>query len=141
MVEDQNDGSVSIDCEATKKANGCPWQDELGETPGAVYGMFGTSCWYRGKVGMWMLETLKSADYEPPIDFYGSDEDGLTASECLNLSKWMADHAGAYAFEISKEDEYGDNPKAMKEELEGYAYAVKWLKWAGENCNGIEAWW
>lgn len=154
MVEDR------IDCEATQKAGGCPWKDALGEESGRVYGMFGTDCWYRGKTGMWMLETLEKAGYEPPIDFYGREEDGLTSSECLELSKWMADHAEAYGYEISKEardpgevdaavhssggaEVFGvqRTPDDLKSDVEMYHYAVKWLKWSGENCDGIEAWW
>lgn len=133
MVEDR------IDCEATQKAGGCPWKDALGEESGRVYGMFGTDCWYRGKTGMWMLETLQKAGYEPPIDFYGREEDGLTSSECLELSKWMADHAEAYSHEIWH-GEYVENHE-IRDTIEMYHYAVKWLKWSGENCDGIEAWW
>lgn len=135
MVEDR------IDCDATQKAGGCPWSEALGEEPGRVYGMFGTYCWYRGKTGTWMLETLENAGYEPPIDFYGRDEDGLEPEDCIRLSEWMADHAEAYGFELSKDEELRAAPHGMKEQIEMYHYAVKWLKWAGENCDGIEAWW
>lgn len=133
MVEDR------IDCDATQKAGGCPWSEALGEEPGRVYGMFGTDCWYRGKTGMWMLEILETNGYICPLDFYGSDEDGLTAEQCLELSKWMADHGEAFSESIWH-GEHVENDE-IRDTIKMYHYAVKWLKWAGENCDGIEAWW
>jgi hypothetical protein len=160
-----------IDCKTTQAANGCPWQESYNRShPGTpIYGMIGTSCWYRGKAGTWMLERLEEAGYDPPSGgFYGDQCDhasGLdgTAEHAEALAKWMEDHAETYADLTSKAleaqyaepeeqpDWHGADPPSwwkprpaleerMKEELEHYRYAAWWLRWVGKECGGFHAW-
>ena len=58
----------TVSCDATKAVGGCPWEEAFQrDHPGVpVYGMFGVSCWYRGKMGTYMLRRLADGGYELP---------------------------------------------------------------------------
>lgn len=129
------DGQGRIDCDATLGSGGCPWlKADLGD--GAVYGMLGVPCWYRGKVGAWMIDTLAGAGAELPAEisggFYG-DADTLTPDYCNALAAWMEDHGELFLSALPEQD--------RAREAIGYRYAVRWLRWAAEHCDGALAWW
>ena len=143
------DNQDRIDCVATKEAGGCPWDEELGKQPGAVYGMLGVSCWYRGKSGNWMLDEMRQAGYEPPTDFFGSSDDvmgldpeeegdeGLNPEECLLLATWMEDHAEAYS-KVAVRD-VGDDPEELRQAVMRWRYAAMWLRWISQ-YGGSRIW-
>ena len=137
IAEGLQDHNEEIDCKKNIEENKCPWDREMGQVKGGIYGMFGTHCWYRGKSGNAMLSELQTKGYVAPITFYGSGDDGnetLSSRECLELSKWMADHAEAYASVGGYGREY-----PSEEEIDSYRYAVSWLKFVSE-YGGSRIW-
>lgn len=124
-----------IDCEATINAGQCPWKVAAERRGTPVLGIFGTPCWYRGKAGTSMLDTLAGAGHPLPPDlaegFYGPDQQTLPPEYCVALAAFMEDHAEAYAAAV------GSNPEA----IEQYRYAAWWLRFAAESCGGANAWW
>lgn len=131
-----------IDCDQTIAAGQCPWKREA-PARGAIYGMMGTYCWYRGKAGMWMLERLEDAGYEPPWNLYptqdvGEDEPDITPAQAQELHEWLVAHAEAYANLINNDLSV---PEAEKtEELHGYRYMTWWVGWCAREAGGIDAW-
>lgn len=124
-----------IDCAATQDAGGCPWlKADLGD--GAVYGMFGAPCWYRGKVGTWMIQAVTGTGAELPAEisggFYG-DDDELTPDYCNALATWMEDHGELFLSTVPEDER-------AREAIE-YRYAVRWLRWTAEQGDGARAWW
>lgn len=134
-----------IDCDATMAAGGCPWQEAARGRGTPVTGMLGTPCWYRGKVGSWMLEDLIAAGYDDAPGgiegFYGTSPDtpegepDLTPEHCAALAGWLEDHAEAYAA-LLRADGGGERAK-----LDEYRYAAWWLRFVAERCGGAAAWW
>lgn len=130
-----------IDCDATIAAGGCPWKVASAERGEPVYGIMGTYCWYRGKVGTWMLGELQNAGHYPPSaleqGFYGDDEakPNLSPEYCVALGEWMMDHAETYASLHRHDDDQG------KDAINAYRYAAWWLKFVGEHADGADAWW
>ncbi len=124
--EGLQDDSEQIDCQKNIEEGKCPWDREMGQVKGGIYGMFGTPCWYRGKSGNAMLSELQTKGYMAPITFYGSGDDGnetLSPRECLDLSEWMADHADDIDEEV----------------IDNYWYAIEWLKFVSE-YDGSRVW-
>jgi hypothetical protein len=92
---DTNEVMVSIDCEATQACGGCPYKTALAKQDGlgkAVYGMFGTDCWYRGKYGNWLLEDAGIGG-DDDYSFYGNADDSTykTARSCIELADLISD--------------------------------------------------
>jgi hypothetical protein len=140
-----------ISCEATMSAGGCPWKTAADSAPqlaGPVIGMFGTLCWYRGKVGTWYLDLLEEAGYDAPGGgFYGqSGRDGdpdLTPEFCVELATFMQDHAEVFSRVLH--DRAGDATVDVAESdipeiLEGYRYAIWWLRFTAAHAAGANAW-
>lgn len=130
-VVSEFEGEGSISCERTQAAKGCPWQnDSTRPVDGAVTGMFGTNCWYRGKWGNRLLEAL--VDETPPVDFYGDGETGLSPDQCDRLADYMNDAL----------DSYGDKKVILNAEDITFdiQYAIWWLRWVAENCDGSDVW-
>lgn len=131
----------TIDCDATQSAGGCPWAiAAVGRGRGAI-GMMGTDCWYRGKVGTYMLQLLHEAGYDPPVQggFYGPDETNLSPEYCAILGRWMAEHVEVYARLVAEHGtDYGDRAEAA---INDYRYAAWWLTWIAEAGDGAKAWW
>lgn len=124
-----------IDCDATQRAGSCPWlKADLGE--GAVYGPYGVPCWYRGKVGTSMINTITGAGGHLPEEiaggFYGDDE-VLTPDHCNALAAWMEDHGELFLSAVPEDE----RASAAIE----YRYAVRWLRWTAEHGDGALAWW
>lgn len=138
----EEEGATVIDCQATIDAGRCPWQTAMvGRGTPITSMMFGTPCWYRGKVGNWMLELLDESDRASQGllgGFYGPDgTDRLSPEYCVALAKWMEDHAEAFAMAASQDE----NWQPVDESIEQYRYAAWWLRWVAETSDGSEAWW
>ena len=142
-----NDGSVDerIDCDATAKVDGCPYLNADPPKEGAVIGMFGTHCWYRGKYGNFLINALSSQtddidavdsyvwDDDGDNSFYGTDADWhhRPAEACKSLADQMAsaldERGGRLVF---GDDDRTDDAK----------YAIWYLRWVADECNGMGAW-
>ena len=126
VTHDDGTPYMTISCEDTQACGGCPYKnayDKSGLDGGAVYGMLGTDCWYRGKYGNFLLEQA-GIDGD---DFYGDNEDGTYKSpnECL----YLADIIGEELPSVTDQ-----------EVLEGLKYAEWYLRWVAEECDGMDAW-
>jgi len=125
------DGSpnLAISCDDTMACGGCPYKnalDKSGLAGGAVYGIFGTPCWYRGKHGNYLLS---EAGYDnEQVSFYGDNEDGTEKSpeSCVALADHISD--------VLDEDELS------AEAREGLAYAEWYLRWVAEEAEGLVCW-
>ena len=126
-----------IDCVETVAADGCPFTN-ANPPPGQVTGMLGTFCWYRGKYGNWLIRALKGMDPDDFTDtdddnFYGTDEEGLyrPPEACLSLADQME----------SALDERGGTLIAHDEDVTDEAkFAIWYLRWVAEHCDGMDAW-
>ena len=130
-----NEPLMSIDCAETQKAGGCPWLTELEKQDdsikgGRVYGMFGTDCWYRGKYGNYLLETVTTEDIMGDgFSFYGDNEDGTEKSpqDCRDLANFI--------------DTVCDATDEMDGEIyHNLRYAEWYLRWAADECDGLVCW-
>lgn len=134
------DDEERIDCVATQACGGCPWKNDLeksGISSGAVYGMFGTDCWYRGKYGNYLLEEVTDADpMGDNLDFYGDNEDGTEKSPASCVA--VADLIGTILADYTPDEIEVDEEK--KETVDGLRYAEWYLRWAAEQCGGLVCW-
>ena len=134
---DTNEVMTAIDCEATQACGGCPYKvafAKSGLDGGAVYGMFGTDCWYRGKYGNFLLEDAGISDgWDNELSFYGDQEDGTYKSplSCDALADAISDFLD-------------DEPDWKSSEGDSNAsdlrYAEWYLRWASAECGGLGAW-
>ena len=126
-----------IDCNETVVAGGCPFTNAE-PPPGQVTGMLGTYCWYRGKYGNWLVKALKGQDPDDFSDtgddnFYGIDEDGLyrPPKECKELADQMesdlAERGGTLEFE-------------GEDATDEVKFAIWYLRWTADECEGMDAW-
>ena len=137
-----------IDCTSNIDNDKCPWHREMVNAGMATYGMMGTPCWFRGKVGNFMLNELANHGYMTPKDdegnnlsFYGDSVEGpemeneyLSSEGCLKLAEWMSRHAEAYVATAPKDKGYD-----MKRITEEYRYAINWLKFVAP-YGGSKVW-
>ena len=134
-----NDGSTDerIGCEETVLAGGCPFTN-ANPPPGQVTGFLGTYCWYRGKYGNWLVRALKGLDPAAfddvgEDDFYGTDPDGVyrPPEACRSLADQMesdrAERGGTLTYQDS------DATDEVK-------FAIWYLRWVADECNGMGAW-
>ena len=116
-----------IDCELTMEAGGCPWKNA--EPPkGAVYGIFGCPCWFRGKYGEALLRQMTMVDEDTThLTFYGDNEDETekSAESCLALADFIKEHIT----EVSDEEHY-----------DSLVYAEWYLRWAAKEADGLACW-
>lgn len=115
-----------IDCQATQACGGCPWKNADKPDDGRVLGMFGTDCWYRGKYGNALLSEMGLDDDD--LNFYGDNEDGTEKSpeSCVALADVIGEALVSDRF--------------TKEVEQGLRYAEWYLRWAAEECDGLECW-
>jgi hypothetical protein len=121
-----------MSCTATKEAGVCPYLNspDLPEK-GAVHGMFGTDCWYRGKWGVHLLEHLGVSDYS----LYGGDNDALGEEDCElfanaiedALNEWLTEHDNTF---IIDGDELADDVR----------YLIWWLRFVAREADGFTTW-
>jgi hypothetical protein len=128
------DGSTDerIDCEATIKVGGCPFTNANPPEKGRVMGMMGTHCWYRGKYGNWLVDGL-GIPPESDDNFYGTDEDGTyrPPEACLSLADRM---------ESALDERGGKMTLPYQETTDEVLYAIWYLRWVAEHCDGMDAW-
>lgn len=131
----QEDGTEVqvISCEQTQACGGCPYKNDYeksGLVGGAVYGMFGADCWYRGKYGNYLLEAV-GADTDTH-SFYGDQEDATVKSveSCLELADFLDDI-------LAEEGRIIINGDDLTQDIK---YAEWYLRWASEKCDGLGAW-
>lgn len=152
IVSYENNGQ--IDCDTTKGKGNCPWQNEYEKAivlkeAKPTYGMFGTSCWYRGKYGNWLLSLLEgdpNSYTDTKYSFYGEgmgeddpDSKGMSAAYCLEMHEYMRDNTEKFALrarEYAAKEDGGDE----KEYINDWLYATWWLKFAAEHCEGSSIW-
>ena len=132
LYRDENGETVDqIDCDQTKACGGCPWQKALGDRPGAVYGLFASSCWYRGKWGYHILDAL-GIDAE---DLYGDDDQNISPNTARELADAIHDRFTDDAWTRQTEiDVDGDNV------ADDVWYLHDWLLWVALECDGAIAW-
>lgn len=152
--EVRDNGTKYIDCEKTIASGNCPWSNQYQYSvkndslmDGAVpsVGMFGTGCWYRGKYGNWLLSLLPTyANVEPfNFDFYGpdgGDEEGLSADDCLALASYMSKHIESFVYAVANYMKDRSDVQNGQTIIKDYIYAIWWLKFVAENCNGSAVW-
>lgn len=136
-----------IDCEATIKANQCPYRREKESDPltidmRSVYGMFGTECWYRGKYGNNLLSQMKNHNPEFPYDedgFYGNTEEGISEDECLEMSETMFNFAESWIHYVDTKNTT-QTREERKDLINDWIYAAWWLKFVGNYGEGSGVW-
>jgi len=128
-----NEVMESVDCEETQACGGCPYKNAFAKSgldSGAVYGMFGTDCWYRGKYGNWLINEAGISD-DDDLSFYGNADEATykTPQSCLTLADAIQDF-------LNDEPDWtsGDSTAA------DLRYAEWYLRWAAEECDGLGAW-
>lgn len=132
-----------IDCVETVAADGCPFTNAK-PPPGQVTGMLGTFCWYRGKYGNALIRALAGQDMDDyshddgDANFYGIDEDGLyrPPKECKELANQMEsalDEKGG----ILVVSEGGNTGEDVTDEVK---FAIWYLRWVADECDGMDAW-
>ena len=127
----------SISCEETANRNACPYQTAVkasGMTEGAVYGMFGTPCWYRGKWGNYLMQALDGSEGE--YDFYGDNEEGTEKSpeSCRATADYME---GLLNDKIQDSPEFIVNGEDLIPQIR---YAIWWLRWTADEADGSTCW-
>lgn len=135
VIDDDGKPMMVIDCDATQENGGCPYKNDYeisGLSGGAVYGMLGTDCWYRGKYGNYLLEELGIYDETEGLSFYGAlgDNSHKSPHECLVLADAIGQAIDA------GEDLMVDGTPITTELL----YAQWYLRWAATNCEGLDCW-
>ena len=120
------DDDERIDCQATQACGGCPWKNANKPEDGQVLGMFGTDCWYRGKYGNFLLREMGLDDSD--LNFYGDNEEGTEKSpeSCVALADVIQEALDSDRFESEIE--------------QGLRYAEWYLRWAAEECDGLDCW-
>jgi|APSaa5957512535_1039671.scaffolds.fasta_scaffold02949_16 hypothetical protein len=129
---DLNVDDVDGGCDALQKCDKCPWIRDMGKEPGAAYGMFGRPCWYRGKMGNYLLRMLIDSGESPPTDFYGegidTNTEGISSRDCIILADWMEERVDVFTKVIAIEE-----PDADPQDSDNmYAYAIKWLRFVSK---------
>lgn len=133
ILGDDGTPSLAISCEETQACGGCPYKnayDKSGLAGGAVYGIFGTPCWYRGKYGNALLQEAGFYDDTDSLNFYGDNEDGTEKSpeSCVTL----ADVIGELLDDT--------DPELSDEARADLKYAEWYLRWVAEECDGLVCW-
>ena len=142
-----NDGSVDerIDCNETVVAGGCPFTNAE-PPPGQVTGMLGTFCWYRGKYGNFLVNALNSPvgcdidavssyvwDINGDDNFYGINEEGTYRPP--DACRELADQMEAALDERGGQLVFGDDDRTGD-----VKYAIWYLRWVANECEGMDAW-
>ena len=147
ILDDDGTPMMVINCQATQAAGGCQWLNANPPEAGRVTGILGTSCWYRGKYGNYLLEEVLGIAYDETegYSFYGSNADGTykSASECelladaiedaINEIEWVEDPSTVDYLET------GIEAAAIEYKAEA-EYAEWWLRWVAEHADGSDCW-
>lgn len=140
-----SDGSIDerIGCEETVAAGGCPFTNAK-PPPGQVTGFLGTYCWYRGKYGNWLIKALNdeevdSFDGDDLDNFYGTDEEGLyrPPEACRSLADQMESSLAERGGKLTSFSEPGHDEDELTEQV---LFAIWYLRWTADECEGMDAW-
>lgn len=136
LLDDDGQPWMTINCEATQEAGGCPYKNSYSKSGlegGAVYGMFGTDCWYRGKYGNFLLHDAGLYDETEGLSFYGAlgDSSHKSPHECVVLADAISN------FLDDEPDWKASQGDANASDL---MYAEWYLRWAAEECGGLDCW-
>lgn len=129
-IDEEGNTVPQIDCKATQECGGCTWKQDLGNLEGAVKGIFGTDCWYRGKYGAYLL-SITEVDDTP---LWGDVDGHVSASECHGMADEMEERLAGSQAVVSIRD--GETEDVTTE----YVYFAKWLRWVADKCGGSTAW-
>lgn len=147
ILDEDGTPMMAINCQATQAAGGCQWLNANPPEAGRVIGLFGTSCWYRGKYGNYLLEEVLNIGYDETegYSFYGSNADGTykSAGECLMLADAIAESAAEIEWveDPSSVDYLATGIEAAAIEHKGEVeYAEWWLRWVAEHADGSDCW-
>jgi hypothetical protein len=123
MDMDGKNPVTAIDCGATQEAGGCPWKNANPPKEGRVYGMLGCDCWYRGKYGNHILNTLGQQD----VSFFGDNDDNTVKSpeSCQDAANTIAEILPTVTDEDTRK---------------GLTYAEWYLRWAADQTEGLYCW-
>ena len=162
MKNDDGSDHQMVDCEETQNRGACPYRTEgakadLGE---GVHGMFGTSCWYRGKYGEYLLQELGLDTNQ--WTFYGDGvegDEGLSPEYCHDLANKMREAleeldtrhtydkskpktlAEPFNGAITWPAEYEEDEKTLTEDrIVDIKYAAWWLDFVAEYADGSSIW-
>lgn len=138
-----------IDCQQTQVKGGCPWKNNPQRpATGAVVGIMGTDCWYRGAAGN---EALRSTGIDllyGDVSFYGDNEEGTHKSpeSCRETSTSI--NSGLQQLSIDslinyyKAIGYGDEEarSSSAQAVSTLEYGAWWLNWVAEECGGADCW-
>ncbi|MGA0848620.1 MAG: hypothetical protein ACO3RX_01595 [Chthoniobacterales bacterium] len=133
--DENGDPIDQVDCDRTMRCGGCPWKNDLGQSAGAVYGMMGTSCWYRGKYGAYLLD---AAGIEAER-LWGDDQQMVRPDVCREIAYEMTAYGA-----INSADPVEDGPFVLmvdgEDVAEQFWYLRDWLLWVADKCEGAVAW-
>lgn len=148
ILDDQD----RIDCAATIAANKCPHNEMKNKDPlirEAVIplGMLGTNCWYRGKYGAYLLEQMRNFNDSFPHDentLYGEqlddEQEGLSSVDCILLSEDMFAYSESWVEYVRTASNAVGDAEKQKALINDWVYLAWWLKFVGENCDGMVSW-
>lgn len=129
ILRDDGTPDTRISCQETQAAGGCPvLLDTTRPSDGAVLGIFGTDCWYRGKYGAGLMEALGLDDNEIYNDLSPSECDDLAGALESALEYWLERHNGTANF-------WGDG-----DVQNDVRYFIWWLRFVAREANGCNAW-
>lgn len=149
-----------IDCDKTQSLGNCPWKNEFEANPllkeaRPTYGMLGTSCWYRGKYGNFLLGLLEGnpdAYADTKYSFYGEGiengdgtyDEGMSVDYCLDMASYMENNTEQFAHKAKDyaltQNEIHDEDVYEKDLIKDWIYATWWTKFAAEYCDGSTIW-
>jgi hypothetical protein len=118
-------------CSATKYACACPWQNHPRRpAEGAVYGMLGTDCWYRGKYGVFLYEQL------------GLDGSWLYGDDHLKIAgDTLLEEAANLRTRLEEVSVHGkffvDGGADLRPDVE---YLIWWLEFVAIESDEVTAW-
>ena len=142
-----------IDCKSTIAANQCPYHREINKNVlvrdiSPVYGMIGTNCWYRGKYGNYLLQTMQDFNSLFPYDmngFYGDIDEseesqgGISEDECLNMAEAMIQFSESWVHYVNTKSN-AENEAEREALINDWLYAGWWLKFVGNYGEGSGVW-
>jgi len=132
------DGSTKLrfSCQKTMEAGVCPLHNHpTRPAEGAVYGMLGTDCWYRGKYGTFLLELLDLDDNF----LYGGEGNLIHEEELVSMADEI-DEALLERLDEYGRFEYGHPDGTIEDKAPDIKYLSWWLRFMAEEGTSVVAW-
>lgn len=152
------DSDQHIDCKATIDKGNCPLHNAKNNDPLIKdtiipLGIMATDCWYRGKYGTYLLEQMANFNIDFPISsdaLYGheigilteteSGSPSLDSDECIELSKIISAFTESWVHYVKTRSEATGDKDKEQSLINDWVYLAWWLKFVGEECDGMVAW-